>query len=172
MNHTEHTHDEDYNLVETWLTFDLPRIIAGVMSGIFAGIVAAVFGGLLYTLAGQEFWIPLKVAAAPILGNHAFNYGFGGAVILGLIVHSIICAVLGGIYAHFIKTNHLPALLGGGFMWGTFSWVFIQNLFVRSFQDVMTADIPSGPAFFVLLVFGFSLSSIKVFDRIVCGKTR
>ncbi len=162
----------DFNLVEIWLQFDLPRLIAGFMAGIFAGIVMAVFAGILSVASGSEFLYPVKIAAAPILGNSATAYGFSGAVILGFIVHEIICGVLGAVYSHFTKTNKLLPLLGAGFMWGTFSWVFIQNLFVRSFQDVMTAEIPSGAAFFVCLVFGFSLSSIRVFDRMVCGKAR
>lgn len=166
-------HEEgEMDLVAIWLTFDLPRTIAGMMAGVFAGIVAWIFGGLIALKSGQEFWVPFKLAASPILGNEAMNFGFGKAVIIGLIVHSIICAVLGGVFAHFTKTNKTLPLVGAGFMWGTFSWIFIQNLFVRSFLDVRTYDIPSGIAFFVLLVFGFSLISIKFFDRLVCGKAR
>ncbi|RYZ68937.1 MAG: hypothetical protein EOP09_08615, partial [Proteobacteria bacterium] len=157
----------DFNLVEIWLQFDLPRLIAGFMAGLFAGVVMAVFAGILAVLGGYEFLYPVKIAAAPFLGNVATATGFSGAVILGFIVHEVICGVLGMVYSHFTKTNKILPLLGAGFMWGTFSWVFIQNLFVRSFQDVMTAELPSGAAFFVLLVFGFSLSSIRVFDRMV-----
>ena len=162
----------EMNLVAIWLTFDLPRTIAGVMAGIFAGIVAWVFGGIIAMSAGMEFWVPFKLAATPIMGATAMNYGFNAAIIVGLIVHSALCGVLGGVYAHFTKTNKTLPLLGAGFMWGTFSWIFIQNLFVRSFLDVRTYAIPSGVAFFVLLVFGLSLVSIKFFDRLVCGKTR
>lgn len=172
-NHPTHdTHEDDFDLVETWLQFDFPRLIAGAMAGVFAGLVAAAFGGVLYVMSGDEFWVPLKLAASPILGNHAFNYGMGSSVIVGLIVHCALSGLLGMVYSHFIKTNKMLALLGAGFMWGTFSWVFIQNLFARSFLDVRVAEIPSGPAFIVLLVFGFSLASIKIFDRIICGKTR
>ena len=162
----------EMNLVALWLTFDLPRTIAGIMAGVFAGIVAWVFGGLIAMQAGMEFWVPFKLAATPMMGAEAMNYGFSAAVIVGLIVHCAICAVLGGVYGHFTKTNKILPLLGAGFMWGTFSWIFIQNLFVRSFLDVRTYAIPSGVAFFVLLVFGLSLVSIKFFDRIVCGKAR
>jgi hypothetical protein len=165
--------DGDFNLIEMWLQFDLPRLIAGLFAGLFAGVVMAAAAGVFATIGGYEFLYPVKIAAAPFLGNEATALGMNlGPIVLGFIVHEVICAALGMVYAHFTKTNQLLPLLGAGFMWGTFSWVFIQNLFVRSFIDVRTADLPSGIAFFVLLIFGFSLSSIRVFDRIVCGKIR
>lgn len=163
----------DFNLIELWLQFDLPRLISGLFAGLFAGVVMAIVAGICAVIGGQEFLYPVKVAALPILGNSATTLGFHIVPIaLGLIVHETICAVLGMVYAHFTKTNKLLPLLGAGFMWGTFSWVFIQNLFVRSFLEVRTEALPSGVAFFVLLIFGFSLSSIRIFDPIVCGKER
>ena len=165
--------DGDFNLVALWLKFDLPRLIAGLLAGLFAGVVMAIAAGVFAKLGGEEFLYPVKIAASPILGLEATAYGMNlGPIILGFIVHETICGVLGMVYAHFTKTNELLPLLAAGFVWGTFSWVFIQNLFVRSFIEVRTADLPSGIAFFVLLIFGFSLSSIRIFDRIVCGKVR
>jgi len=166
-------HEEgEMDLVATWLVFDLPRTIAGAIAGIFASLVAWVFAGFLATAGGYEFWMPFKVPAAPILGRDALTLGMSPAVIVGTVVLSIIGAVLGMIYAHFVRSNRMDALLGAGFMWGTFSWIFINNLFIRSFLNVREMELPNGPAFFVLLVFGFSLASLKVFDRIICGKTR
>ncbi len=160
------------DLVATWLVFDLPRTIAGAMAGIFAGLVAWVFAGALATLGGLEFWYPFKVPALTLLGGDAMRYGVTAAIGIGTIIHCAICAVLGMVYAHFVKTNKWAPLLGAGFMWGTFSWIFINNLFIRSFQSVRELDLPNGAAFFVLLVFGFSLASLRIFDRIVCGRAR
>lgn len=163
----------DIDLVALWTTFDLPRVIAGFVAGIFAGTVAWAFAGLIAQAGGSEFWFPWKLAASPILGSEATNFGFNLVPILvGFVVHSLLSGVLGAVYGHFVKTNRIDALLGAGFMWGTFSWIFIQNLFTASFLEVRTAAIPSGIAFFVLLVFGFSLSSIRIFDRIVVGRVR
>lgn len=175
--HPTHAHqdaeDGDFDLIALWLKFDLPRLIAGGLAGAFAGIVMAAFAGLCAKMGGYEFLYPVKIAAAPFLGNVATNYGMNmGPIVLGFVVHETICIVLGMIYGHFTKTNKFLPLLGAGFMWGTFSWVFIQNLFVRSFIDVRTADLPSGVAFFVLLVFGFSLISISFFDRLIVGRSR
>lgn len=162
----------EIDLVATWLKFDLPRTIAGAVAGIFAGMVAMVVAGLLAKSAGMEFWYPFKIPAAPFLHNGAMTYGMTSAIFVGVVVHSILCAILGMIFSHFVKTNQTLPLLGAGFMWGTFSWIFINNLFVKSFQNVMELDIPAGSAFLVYLVFGFSLSSIRLFDRIICGRAR
>lgn len=162
----------EMDLIATWLVFDLPRTIAGAMAGVFAGLVAWIFAGILATAAGMEFWYPFKIPAAPILHGDAMTYGFTSAVILGTVVMCAICAVLGMVYAHFVKSNRMDALLGAGFMWGTFSWIFINNLFVNSFQNIRELDLPKGAAFFVLLLFGFSLASLKFFDRLICGRNR
>lgn len=160
------------DLVALWLVFDLPRTIAGALAGITAGLIALVFAAFLAKAGGYEFWYPFKIPAAPILKNDALTYGLTPAIVIGTIVHSAICAVLGMVYSHFVKWNKLSALLACGFMWGTFSWVFINNLFVNSFQNIRELDIPKGAAFFVLLVFGFSLSTLKIYDRILCGRAR
>jgi hypothetical protein len=162
----------DFDLIALWLDFDVVRIFAGVAAGLFAGVVMAVVAILFSVMGGHEVFYALKIPAIPILGAEAMNYGMSTSVVVGFIVHEIICAVLGGVYAHFTHTNHLKALLAAGFMWGCFSWVFIQNLFIRSFPEVMTLQIPSGVAFFVLQIFGLSLSSVIIFDRMIAGKKR
>jgi hypothetical protein len=162
----------EMDLVAMWLVFDLPRTIAGAMAGVFAGLVALVFAGILSMIGHLEFLYPFKIGAAPILGREALDFGFSGAVILGTLVSLVLCAILGMVYSHFTKTNRLVPLLGAGFMWGTFSWIFINNLFTKSFLNIRELDLPAGPAFFVYLVFGFSLASIRIFDRAICGRTR
>ena len=170
--HTTPHEEGEMDLVATWLVFDLPRTIAGAMAGVTATVVALVFAGLLSTMGGYEFWYPFKIPAAPILHNEAMTFGMTPAVILGAVVASIIGAVLGMVYSHIVKSNKMIALLGVGFMWGTFSWIFINNLFINSFQNIRELDVSKGAAFFVLLVFGFSLSSLRAFDRIICGRSR
>ncbi|MBC7385698.1 MAG: hypothetical protein H7301_06000 [Cryobacterium sp.] len=162
----------EMDLIATWLIFDLPRTIAGAMAGITAGLIAWVFAGILAVLSGTEFWYPFKIPAAPILGNDAMTFGITPAILIGTVLMLAISGVLGMVYSHFVKSNRMDALLGAGFMWGTFSWIFINNLFVNSFQNIRELDLPKGAAFFVLLLFGFSLSSLKIYDRIICGRHR
>ncbi len=170
--HSVPQEEGEMDLVALWLIFDLPRTIAGAISGITAGMIAMVFAAVLAKSGGYEFWYPFKIPAAPLLGNDALTYGMTPAIFVGTAVHSVICAVLGMVFSHFVKWNKMSALLACGFMWGTFSWIFINNLFVNSFQNIRELSIPKGPAFFVLLVFGFSLSTLKIFDRMICGRAR
>ena len=137
------TPDEEgeMNLVSTWLVFDLPRTIAGALAGIFAGLVAWTFAGFLAKSAGYEFWYPFKIPALVFYGRDALTYGTTSAILVGTLFHSFICAVLGMVYSHFVKSNRMDALLGAGIMGGTFSWVFINNLFVRSILNVLELNI-------------------------------
>ncbi len=162
----------EMDLVATWLVFDLPRTIAGAIAGIFAGAVAWVFAGLLAVAGGYEFWFPFKIPAVVLMGREAMTLGLTPSVFVGLALHSVICATLGMVYSHFVKSNRWAPLLAAGFMWGTFSWIFINNLFIRSFQAIRELNLSNGAAFWVLLVLGFSLASIKIFDRIICGRAR
>jgi len=172
VDHSTPVEEGEMDLVATWLIFDLPRTIAGAISGIFAGLVAWIFAGFLAKAGGYEFWMPFKVPATTVLGRDALTYGLTHAIVIGTLIHCTICAVLGMVYSHFVKSNRWDALLGLGFMWGTLSWIFINNLFVPSFLNVREIELPNGPAFFVLLVFGLLLASLKIFDRIICGRTR
>ena len=158
----------DINLIELWLRKDPTRLMAGAMAGLFAGLLSICVAGLMAKSGGSEFWFPIKVAALPVLGGSATEYGMHmKAIVLGLVIHEFISMVLGMIYSHFVATNAMPALLGGGFVWGIFSWIFIQNLFIQSFTDVFAAHLSSGAAFLPLMIFGLSLSSVAFFDRAI-----
>jgi hypothetical protein len=115
---------------------------------------------------GLEAFYPVKIPAIPLLGAEAMVLGPQlSALVTGLAVHLLLSAVLGIAYAHFTVTNTLLPLLGAGFVWGTFSWIFIFNLFIQSFTEINALQLPRGPALFVCLAFGFALSSVRWFDR-------
>lgn len=159
---------EEINLVEMWLKKDPVRWIAGVVAGKIAGLIAIGFGILASAICGKEIWTTLKAAAIPVLGADAMNLGFHLVPILtGLVVLMVIFSILGMVYAHFTSTNYMPALLGIGFTWGAFSWIFIQNLFGQSFRELFVSHISSGAAFFFWLAFGLSLSIVAVVDRTI-----
>lgn len=166
MEKTQHQFEEgDINLIEHWIQFKPKRIVAGVLAGLFSGVLALVVAGVLSKVGGKEFLYPIKVAALPLVGAQALEFGLNiGTIIVGLLTHLVLASVLGAVYAHFTVTNLLLPLIGAGFTWGAFSWIFIQNLFIQSFQDIFAAKIPSGPAFLVCMVFGFGLVSVRFFD--------
>lgn len=159
---------EDINLVDRWVKKDTSRWVAGALAGVFAGAVAMVFAMILSLATGHEFWMPLKLPALLVLGAHATEYGVQvSALMAGAVVFGIMSALSGAVFAHFTFTNSIKALLGMGLAWGTFSWIFLEDLFTPSFRDVYVADINHGAGFFVWLVFGLSLASVAMFDRMV-----
>ena len=159
------------DIVAIWLRKDPKRWVAGILAGAFAGVLAAAFACLLAKMGGFELWFPLKVAAIPFLGNQATAYGITQALTIGFVVHELLCMFLGFVYAHFTGTNELPTLLGAGLTWGLFSWIFIFNLFTQSFTEIEALHLSKGAGFFVMLVFGLSLTSTAFFDRVIRGVT-
>ncbi|MBC7692310.1 MAG: hypothetical protein H7222_11145 [Methylotenera sp.] len=156
----------DINLVSIWLKTDPVRWVAGAMAGIFAGAVTLVFAGLLASTHGMEFLFPAKIAAIPFMGNVATETGMHmGPIGLGILVHEVLCAVIGAVYAHFTGTNSFKPLLAAGLMWGIFSWVFICNLMSQSFTAIRALELPHNATFLSMLVFGVMLSSTGFFDR-------
>jgi hypothetical protein len=161
----------EFNLVEMWLRKDPTRWIAGAFAGLFAGLGALVVGMIISTSAGFEIWFPVKLMATPLLGPSATEFGMQTGVILtGLISFEALCLFLGFVYAHFTGSNLMAALLPMGLVWGIFSWIFIWNLFMQSFQPIFAARIPSGAAFPVCITFGILLASVAFFDRSLRGK--
>jgi hypothetical protein len=157
----------DFNLVAAWLKFDMRRWIAGAFAGAFAAIVALLVAMALAARVGFEIWYPVKIAAVPLLGAAAMDIGNMQGLVVGLLVHLIVAIGLGKIYAHFsIFSNFLP-LLAAGLVWGAFSWIFISCLFVQAFTEVFALNIHMGAAFVVNMVYGISLSSLTVFDRML-----
>ncbi len=156
----------EYNLVEQWLRFRPRRWLAGAFSGIFAGSMMLVVAMLMAKAFGYDVWYPAKIAAIPFLGGAAMDFGNVQGVVVGLVMHLALCAVLGTFYSHFsIFSAPLP-LLGAGFVWGFFSWVFISCLFSQSFTEVFALQFNQGASFFCHLTFGFSLASLTFFEKV------
>jgi hypothetical protein len=165
---------EDINMVELWLRRDPIRWLAGVLAGIFAGICMMVFMMIVNkVLGGQDVFFPVKLAAVPFMGNRATAFDSGApAILFGFAVLEALCAFLGFVYAQFTQTNHLGALLGMGFTWGAFSWIFLSNLYFQSISELHAYDYSHGVALVTCMVFGFSLTSVAFFDRMLRGAKR
>lgn len=167
------TESGEFDIVEVWLRKDPKRWIAGALAGLFATVVMLAFAMVLYAALGMEAWFPVKMAALPFLGNAATEFGMNaGAIICGFLAHAALGVILGMIFAHFTGTNSLPALLGMGFVWGVFSWIFVHNLFIQSFTAIKASHLSPGTNFFVTLVFGLALTSVAFFDRALRGGDR
>lgn len=162
------------NMVEKWLKVDPARWVAGAVAGVFAGLIMMGFAMLVAKMSGLDVTLPLKMPSLPILGSYATDYDSGiKSIVIGLIVHTGLCAVLGAIFAHFTYTNSVGSLFGMGLTWGLFSWIFICNLFAPSFKEVLWVGVNHTlPALFVHIVFGVSLISLRFIDPIFRGMSR
>lgn len=168
---TTHAHDDDMDLVATWLKKDPTRWTAGALGGFTAGLVMMIVAGMFAILGGKEFLFPVKFAAVPVLGATATEFGFHiGALLTGFIVHSVISMFLGAIYAHFTSTNRKDALLAAGLSWGLFGWIFILNLFVQSFSDINAIGVPRGPGLFAHIAWGLALATTGFYDQMLRKK--
>ncbi len=162
--------EKDIDLVAPWLRKDPTRWAAGGLAGAFGGLVALVLAAIYCQLQGTEALFPVKVMALPILGSEATAVGAGMlSIITGLLVFEALCAFLGAVFAHFTFTNAPGPLLGMGFTWGAFSWIFINNLFSPSFLAVRAAELSRGAGFGFWMAFGLSLTSVAFFDRMLRG---
>lgn len=161
------THDleeGEMNLVAEWLRIDPIRWIAGASAGIFAGVMMLALGMVFATAFGHEAMYPFKVAAIPVLGSYATELSNGKAIFVGLLAQSFFSGLWGVIFSHFVFTNKRAPLLGMGLVWGIFNWIFVHNLFMRSFPDYLALNISSGVTIFCDLLWGLSMASVGFFD--------
>jgi hypothetical protein len=159
----------EYNLVEIWLRRDPTRWIAGALGGVFAAVVAMVVAMVIAQSAGYEVWLPIKLMGTPILGAAATEIGNTSGILAGAFLTGMICVFWGVIFAHFTGTNSVSALLAMGLVWGTFSWIFIWNLFLPSFTTIFAARISAGAAFPVCIAYGLALASVAFIDPVLRG---
>lgn len=161
---------EDIDMIATWLVADKVRWLAGIAAGLFAGVVALGFAGVLATAGGMEFWFPVKLMGTWIVGSAGTEIGPNyGNIFAGLVVVEALAAFWGFVYAHFIKTNSLGALLVMGLVWGVFGWIFHWNLFFHSVRTILASNVSPAAAFPVFLVYGLTLTSVAFFDRAFRG---
>jgi hypothetical protein len=106
-----------------------------------------------------------------ILGPTATEIGTNmNGVFAGLFLVEALAAFWGFVYAHFVKTNSLGALLAMGLVWGVFGWIFHWNLYFHSIKTILYAQVSPGAAFPVFLAYGLSLTSVAFFDRAFRGR--
>ena len=154
----------EYNLVEIWLRRDPIRWLAGVLGGLVAGVIAMLVGMFIATSVGMEATFPIKLLGTTVLGASSTELNQIQGAVVGFLVLEFICVFWGVVFAHFTGTNSLKALLPMGLVWGTFSWIFIWNLFLPSFKTIFAAQISAGAALPVCLAYGLGLSTISFFD--------
>ncbi len=165
--------ENDVNVVEMWVRKDPVRLIAGALAGVLAALIALVFAMVISSGAGLETTFPAKLFASILVGTSATEHASGmGIIVLGIAFVSILSAISAAVFAHFTYTNKLSELLMMGLVWGVFTWIFVWCLFLPSFDQVLWAKISAGWPFFICLLFGASLSSVKFIYGALGGKVR
>lgn len=156
----------DYNVVADWVSFDGARLAAGIVSGAIAGAFAMVVAGICATSHGLQFSYPLKVFGTIFLGYGATDYNSSAGIFAGAVIVGFITMFWGAIYGHFVRTNKFAGLMGMGFTWGCFSWVFLWNLTLHSFKTIGWTRVGPGVALLTCMAYGFGMAVIAIVDPI------
>ena len=160
--------ENDLDLVKVWLQTDPLRWIAGILGGLVAAALACLVAGLLARAHGMEFLFPVKLMATPIVGSAATEYTAPfSSILAGAIFIAVIGAFWGLVFGHFVFATRLLPLLGMGFTWGAFTWVFIWNLMLPSFRTIHDARISPAAAFLICMTFGLGMTSTAIFKKVV-----
>ncbi|HWQ13452.1 MAG TPA: hypothetical protein VNL77_11665 [Roseiflexaceae bacterium] len=103
---------------------------AGVIAGLVGGLAMAVVGALLALATQVDIWFMPKAIAAVVMGRAAVaNPGFDAApVVVGTLIHFVVSALLGVIYALLMSrvlrvTTEYGAPVVGGLVYGALIWL-------------------------------------------------
>jgi hypothetical protein len=156
---------EDAPIVEHWLKFHPQRFFLGGLSGILAAWGALIVGGLLCLFSEMDPFTPATVLGTILLGSKSMTIGSTTGLVAGLLVAALIGGFWGLVYAQMTYTNRFFPLLLVGLTWGIYSWIFTWNLFLQSFLDVYSAELPTSAALLVCLAYGFFLTMLGPLDE-------
>ena len=159
----------DYNVVADWSSVDLVRWAAGIISGAIAGAFAMVVAGICAVTHGFQFSYPVKIFGTILLGYKATDYHSHSGFVAGFVVVGFITIFWGFVFGHFVRTNKIKNLIGMGFTWGAFSWVFMWNLMLHSFKTIGWTTTGPGVALLTCMAYGFGMMVIAVVDPILRG---
>ncbi len=103
---------------------NLPRVGAGtgLVAGLIGGIAMAMVVMLVSAVMGMGFWAMPQMISGLVLGSQAAMAGGATAILVGLVVHMMLSAVYGLIYAWIVNAvTHEFWLTGIAF--GIVLWV-------------------------------------------------
>jgi hypothetical protein len=139
----------------------------GAVSGVVAGIFMAMAAMVVSYMTGAGFWLPPKLIAGALLGVDVIIGGVG-TVTLGLVIHMMMSALLGIIFAFFTsRVTQASHDFVFGVLFGVAVWAVMNYVGLPLVNSVMGDRVAMMPlAWFVEhLVFGASLTLTPFFER-------
>lgn len=130
----------------------------GSRAGLFAGLVMAVFWILAWGATGLGPMTPFKTIAA-MFGVNALVGGWG-TVIVGAVIHFLVSAAFGVIFASMIRANASKSqAFWGGLVYGVGVWAVMTYIGLPIFDSVMRERVALMPGTWFLshLIFGACL---------------
>jgi hypothetical protein len=142
---------------------------AGAVAGLIAGIVMMSIAAVRSFAVTLGFWFPFKQIAATYMDVDALIAG-GGAVTLGIILHLIASAVLGGLFG-LAGGSRIPwyGALFWGVLFGILVWAVMTFLGLPLLNAPMSERVAliSGWWFVYHLIFGALLFMAPLFYRLM-----
>lgn len=146
------------------------RWTSGIAGGVIGALVMGLFFMIVAAARGMGFWTPPKLISAVFLGSSAVFAG-AGAVILGLVIHMIMGAVLGVIYAYLIPRNISFAMdVLMGLAYGALIYFVMTYAVLPWANPLMYAAVDRGWFFVYHLAFGLTLSLVVPVRRGVVSR--
>jgi hypothetical protein len=103
---------------------------AGALAGVAAGVVFAVLSMIYAALAGPGAWAPPRMIAT-ILGFEMAPVFAAIPVIAGLVLHMMLSAVYGAVFALVMGSAGRAVVLGAGIAFGLALYVVNFHLFTQ-----------------------------------------
>jgi uncharacterized membrane protein YagU involved in acid resistance len=117
-------------------------IASGILSGLVSGVCMWAAAVLFMGLITWDFFFPLRLIGATLLGMDALSLRSFQGVTVGLVIHLIVSSVLGISYAALTtrRPARMPALLHG-MIFGAVVWVFMTYLVLPVLNPIMFREL-------------------------------
>ena len=139
----------------------------GLGPGLVAGVTMFFMLAIVAVASGAAPWQPMRVVASPFLGMKALEGG-AGPVVLGLSVHLVLSALLGGLFTRVVGRMRRRRQLGIGLFYALALWLVAQFVVFPMLVPPVAAQIGTLWSFFLgHLGYGLMLgASVPSFDDI------
>lgn len=139
----------------------------GALSGLIAGLAMALVLAIHAQIVGTGFFTPIQAMAAMFMGPEAMAGGFG-TVLMGLIVHLVVSAILGIVFAFLVnpETSGGYAFFGG-LVFALVIWAAMTYLILPGANPVLLSEVMRHPGAwaFSWMVFGGVLAATPSLER-------